>query len=195
MSDLAYNLNGESFEVPATATGWRVRRMKQRGAPEVVYGRELGVPLVVPIEADLDELRRNVDAPGQVPARSRSTNAMTSAIEDLPAGVRAWSSSRLRGDRRTGPKGTAGIAVHKPERRHAVAEGDEAQHRVGEVGHRPVPGDDARGGRAAARGRWRRPALAQAALRRARRSTTRMMTIRTTRTRTTSRPRCRPASI
>ncbi len=27
MSDLAYNLNGESFEVPATAAGWRVRRI------------------------------------------------------------------------------------------------------------------------------------------------------------------------
>ena len=36
MSELAFNINGEAFDLPATATGWRVRRMKQRGAPEVV---------------------------------------------------------------------------------------------------------------------------------------------------------------
>lgn len=32
MSDLAFNLNGEPFDVPANATGWRVRRMKQNVA-------------------------------------------------------------------------------------------------------------------------------------------------------------------
>jgi hypothetical protein len=64
MSELAYNINGEGFEPPETATGWRVRRMKQRGAPEVVYGKE-GLPLIIPIEADLAELRRHVDAAGR----------------------------------------------------------------------------------------------------------------------------------
>lgn len=64
MSELAYNINGEGFEVPETATGWRVRRMKQRGAPEVVYGKD-GLPLIIPIEADLAELRRSVDAAGR----------------------------------------------------------------------------------------------------------------------------------
>ena len=44
MSELAFNANGESFEIPATVTGWRVRRMKPRGAPELVYGRD-GRPL------------------------------------------------------------------------------------------------------------------------------------------------------
>ena len=82
MSDLAYNINGESFELPATATGWRVRRMKQRGAPEVVYGRD-GVPLVIPIESDLDELRRNVDAPGRV--RLDAVDERGRSIEDVPA--------------------------------------------------------------------------------------------------------------
>src|SRR5262249_25551491 len=64
MSELAYNINGEGFEPPETATGWRVCRMKQRGAPEVVYGKD-GLPLIIPIEADLAELRRHVDAAGR----------------------------------------------------------------------------------------------------------------------------------
>ena len=48
MSDLAFNVNGEPFEAPANAAGWRVRRLKQKGAPEVVYGRD-GLPLVLPL--------------------------------------------------------------------------------------------------------------------------------------------------
>jgi hypothetical protein len=39
MSDLAHNLSGETFEVPGAAVGWRVRKLKAKGAPEVVYGR------------------------------------------------------------------------------------------------------------------------------------------------------------
>ncbi len=31
MSDLAYNLNGEPFEVPGAAVGWRVRKLKAKG--------------------------------------------------------------------------------------------------------------------------------------------------------------------
>ncbi|MBV8758624.1 MAG: hypothetical protein JO257_15160 [Deltaproteobacteria bacterium] len=82
MSDLAYNINGESFELPAAASGWRVRRMKQRGAPEVVYGRD-GVPLVIPIESDLEELRRSVDAPGRF--RLDAVDERGRSIEDVPA--------------------------------------------------------------------------------------------------------------
>ena len=67
MSELAYNINGEGFEPPETATGWRVRRMKPRGAPEVVYGKD-GLPLTIPLESDLEELRRNVDSAGSIPA-------------------------------------------------------------------------------------------------------------------------------
>ena len=33
MSELAFNANGEAFDLPASVTGWRVRRMKPRGAP------------------------------------------------------------------------------------------------------------------------------------------------------------------
>jgi hypothetical protein len=64
MSELAFNLNGEPFDLPLTATGWRVRRFKSKGAPEVVYSRE-GTPLVLPIEADMDDLRREARAEGR----------------------------------------------------------------------------------------------------------------------------------
>lgn len=64
MSELAYNINGEGFDLPETATGWRVRRMKPRGAPEVVYGKD-GLPVTIPIEADLDDLRASVDTAGR----------------------------------------------------------------------------------------------------------------------------------
>lgn len=56
MSELAFNANGESFEVPATVTGWRVRRMKPRGAPELVYGRD-GRPLTIGIDSEMEDLR------------------------------------------------------------------------------------------------------------------------------------------
>ncbi len=82
MPDLAYNINGESFELPATASGWRVRRMKPRGAPEVVYGRD-GVPLVIPIESDLEELRRNVDSAGRF--RLDAVDERGRSIDDVPA--------------------------------------------------------------------------------------------------------------
>ena len=64
MSELAFNANGESFEIPATVTGWRVRRMKPRGAPELVYGPD-GRPLTVGIEVDIDELREAVGTSGK----------------------------------------------------------------------------------------------------------------------------------
>lgn len=82
MSDLAYNINGEGFELPETATGWRVRRMKPRGAPEVVYGRD-GLPLIIPIESDLEELRRSVDAAGRF--RLDAVDDRGRNAEDVPA--------------------------------------------------------------------------------------------------------------
>ena len=63
-SELAFNLNGEPFDVPPHAAGWRVRKMKHKGAPEVVYGRN-GMPLILPIEADLDDVRQETTAPGR----------------------------------------------------------------------------------------------------------------------------------
>ena len=64
MSDLAYNLAGEPFEVPNVAGGWRVRKLKPKGAPEVVYGRE-GIPLILPIDADMDALRHEARTEGR----------------------------------------------------------------------------------------------------------------------------------
>jgi hypothetical protein len=64
MSELAFNSNGDNFDVPATVTAWRVRRMKPRGAPELVYGRD-GRPLTVPIEAEIEDLRDAVGAAGK----------------------------------------------------------------------------------------------------------------------------------
>jgi len=64
MSDLAYNLAGEPFEVPNMAGGWRVRKLKPKGAPEVVYGRE-GIPLILPIDADMDALRHEARTEGR----------------------------------------------------------------------------------------------------------------------------------
>lgn len=86
MSELAYNINGEAFEVPAHATGWRVRRMRAKGAPEVVYGRE-GAPLVLPIDADIDGLRSEVDANGRY--RLDLVDQHNKAVQDVPSGYAA----------------------------------------------------------------------------------------------------------
>ena len=85
MSELAFNANGESFEVPATVTGWRVRRMKPRGAPELVYGQD-GRPLTISVDADMDELR---DAVGGVLGRYRldPINDEGRCIDSVPPAV------------------------------------------------------------------------------------------------------------
>lgn len=67
MSELAFNLSGERFEMPSSAAFWRVRRLKPggRGAPEVVFGRD-GAPLVIPVETGLEDFRTLVrDEPGR----------------------------------------------------------------------------------------------------------------------------------
>lgn len=82
MSELAFNANGETFEVPASVTGWRVRRMKPRGAPELVYGRD-GRPLVIPIESDTDDLRNAVMTFGKY--RLDPVNEDGRTVENVPA--------------------------------------------------------------------------------------------------------------
>jgi hypothetical protein len=83
MSELAFNANGDNFEIPAIVTGWRVRRLKPRGAPELVYGRD-GRPLTVPIESDMDDLR---DAVGGILGRYRldPINEDGKIIDAVPA--------------------------------------------------------------------------------------------------------------
>ena len=102
MSELAFNMNGEPFDVPATATGWRVRRMKTKGAPEVVYSRE-GTPLMLPIDAGIDDLRNAVGAAGRyridpVDEHRPIPNAQAGYVflhDETPVGSTAASSTAL----------------------------------------------------------------------------------------------------
>lgn len=58
-------LNGERIETPAAAIGWRVRRLEKSGPPKLVYAREGGGPMLLPIDADLDVLRHEVQLEGK----------------------------------------------------------------------------------------------------------------------------------
>jgi len=82
MSALAFTAQGDTFDVPETVEAWRVRRLRQRGAPELVYGRD-GLPLTVPIEFDIAMLR---DAVGGVLDRYRldPLDVHGKVIEDVP---------------------------------------------------------------------------------------------------------------
>jgi len=82
MSELAFNANGDSFDIPATVTGWRVRRMKPRGAPELVYGKD-GRPLTINIDADIEELRDAVGSAGRY--RLDPINDDGRCVENVPA--------------------------------------------------------------------------------------------------------------
>ncbi len=83
MSELAFSINGEGFEVPAHATGWRGRRMRAKGSPEVVYGRD-GLPLMLPIDAELDDLRAEVTIAGRY--RLDLVDQNNKVIADGPSG-------------------------------------------------------------------------------------------------------------
>jgi hypothetical protein len=83
MSELAFNINGEAFEVPANASGWRVRKMRAKGSPEVVYARE-GQPLVLPISAEIADLRNEVDTTGRY--RLDLVDQNNKPIEGAPSG-------------------------------------------------------------------------------------------------------------
>jgi hypothetical protein len=64
MSGLAYDANGEPFELPQSMAGWRVRKLNSKGVPEVVYGRD-GLPLYLPLDADIEDLRREAREVGR----------------------------------------------------------------------------------------------------------------------------------
>ncbi|HWO21288.1 MAG TPA: hypothetical protein VNO30_21120 [Kofleriaceae bacterium] len=81
MSELAFDARGDYFEVPPAVTGWRVRRMKPRGAPVLVYGRE-GRPLTVPIESGMEDLRTAVGMPGRY--RLEPIDDGGKIVEDVP---------------------------------------------------------------------------------------------------------------
>jgi hypothetical protein len=97
MSELAYDAEGDRFEVPANAAGWRVRRFRTvgaRGAPEVVFGDD-GRPLVLPVDAGIDEFRGAVAAvPGRyrldpVDPNGRVIEKVAAAYLQLGDGLRA----------------------------------------------------------------------------------------------------------
>ncbi len=109
MSELAFNINGEAFEVPANASGWRVRKMRAKGSPEVVYARE-GQPLVLPIGAELDDLRGEVDTTGRyrldlVDQNNKPIEGAPSGYVQINFGVDAAASE---------PAGAASVSLGKP---------------------------------------------------------------------------------
>jgi hypothetical protein len=84
VSDLANNIQGEHFTLPATAAYWRVRRLKEgRGAPEVVFGPD-GGPLLVAVEIDFEAFRAAVE---HLPGRYRldALDETRRPIEGIPA--------------------------------------------------------------------------------------------------------------
>ena len=82
MAELAFNANGETYDLPATVTTWRVRRLKPRGAPELVYGRH-GRPLTIAVDATIEDLS---DAVSGVTGRYRLDPCSDDGkvIENLP---------------------------------------------------------------------------------------------------------------
>ncbi|HLL24780.1 MAG TPA: hypothetical protein VK427_21755 [Kofleriaceae bacterium] len=83
MSELAFTQTGDTFDPQSEgAVNWRPKRMKPRGAPELVYGKD-GRPLVVPIDATMDELRVAVGQPGRY--RLDPIDEHNRVIETLPA--------------------------------------------------------------------------------------------------------------
>jgi hypothetical protein len=82
MNDLAFNVNGDAFDVPASVAAWRVRRLKPRGAPELVYARD-GRPLTLSVESDVDDLRDAVNTSGKY--RLDPINEDGRCVEGVPA--------------------------------------------------------------------------------------------------------------
>lgn len=136
MSELAFNANGDSFEIPAAVTGWRVRRMKPRGAPELVYGRD-GRPLTVPIECEMDDLRAAVGTLGRyrldpvddngrviegVPAAYVQVVKAERTADETPAPVQGESDSVLREALRANTELAKAVVDRFPEMMHAAAE-------------------------------------------------------------------------
>jgi hypothetical protein len=89
MFELAFDSEGNPIEVPSAAVSWRVRKLGLRGRPEVVYGRD-GLPLIVPIDATLDELRSAVQLEGRYPAgsgRRAAAGGRRDAVRVYPPGA------------------------------------------------------------------------------------------------------------
>lgn len=65
MSELAFNIHGERFDLPEQATALLVKHLKGKGGPPpVVYAHD-GTPLHMPVDATLDDLKAMVTASGR----------------------------------------------------------------------------------------------------------------------------------
>ena len=97
MSQLAFDENGEPVDLPPTAAGWRVRRMKgTRSAPGLVYGSD-GAPLVLPLDVDIEELRREVWPPADSPDCAQRCPASASVPAPAPLRFQLVPLHHLRG--------------------------------------------------------------------------------------------------
>ncbi|MCA9674362.1 MAG: hypothetical protein KC464_04895, partial [Myxococcales bacterium] len=83
MYELAFNNNGERFELPTAAEFWRPRRVRDRGL-EVVYKKDGIVPLIVSIDTTADEFRGEVsNTPGKY--RLDALDAHHQPLDGVPA--------------------------------------------------------------------------------------------------------------
>jgi hypothetical protein len=85
MSQLAYDEDGQHFQVPATVARWKVRRFNNpggRGGAQIVYG-EAGTPLFIDVDTDPSDFR---EAVGGVPGRYRldGVDHQARVVEKVP---------------------------------------------------------------------------------------------------------------
>jgi hypothetical protein len=138
MSEIAFNISGEPFDPPPATAAWRVRKLKSKGAPEVVYARD-GLPLFLPLDADIEELRREVLPPsdGRYRLDPGGRAQPTAAGRAIRLRVRASGRARARTGRAHeggggDPGGHDDAADQRPP---GIAE---AAHRAGADVRRPV---------------------------------------------------------
>jgi hypothetical protein len=83
---LAWDQNGERFDVPSNADCWRIKRSIRRGPAEILYDRVTGTPLRIALNATIDDLARVV---GYQPGRYRLEllDRRGRAIKDTPTAV------------------------------------------------------------------------------------------------------------
>ena len=110
MSKLAFTSEGEPIDVPPSAVAWQVRRPQTRGRPEVVHGMD-GLPLFLPIDAGIEDLRRAVELDGRY--QLVAVDEHHRKIDGTPA---AW--AWLRSDKTIEPGALANLSIRQV---HAVA--------------------------------------------------------------------------
>lgn len=140
MSELAFNQSGETFDVPASVVAWRVRRLKPRGAPEIVYASNGGGPLTLPIEADYDDLREAVTTSGKY--RLDPINEAGKCVENVPAAyiyvTKSERNADLSNERAPDTRGDVALAGLGQAIVEAVKLNSEAMRQNAEIAMRAV---------------------------------------------------------